>query len=823
MQFLFQPLAWGFLLVLVPLLIHLINLVRHRRTAWAAMEFLLESYRKNRKWVWLKQALLIASRMLAMALMVAMLAQWVSGSKWLSLLGRSTIHHYVILDDSASMGDTANGKSAYQTALGAVASIASAAKQDSQSHVLSLFRASRANIAASRLNATADESNPSLKSTPASERPNSAIPDANANQPSSPGTTGQKLRADTIADLLARTIPSDPLELLTKINSTAPTQLECSLSDALETIVPLVQADENERVVVYLMSDFRSKDWANMVGLKQRLQSIKGDRVEIKLIDCVESRHENLTILSMEPRQEVLAAGVPTMINVTVKNNGVTPARNVATRITAVDYSQRDGEPKPTLRFSGVTTELPPLVFDRIEPGESVTRNVQVVFPKSGSHLVQAELPTDSLQSDNVASCVLDMADGVRVLLVDGDPGGKHSFFFESALNPGGIAKTGLIISREGPEYLRDADAEALDNYACIILQSIPNLDARALSNLHRYVSKGGGLSLWFGDDVSATDYLRNYAAWTKPIPGASNTTPLLPFGLKGGAELSKAAGDTTPDLIADNHPIFAPLLGMSNSPFQFVRIQRFVEIDANSNAATTSTQKSWKPVATLRNQQPLWVDYPIGAGRVLISLTSLDRRWSNWPQDPTFVVAGLKMVGYLSSFRSPETSKFAGSPLRWDFSAQEMLPETQLLFPPESARSVRSTLQVNATSVGDNSIRASLDPRDSNLSEDVTRSLTSSGAFEWWGTSTQGDTLVKNLARNTPPSEGEMEKIPPSELIQNLAGIKHDYRTASSIGSNLISASLTNRNMLLMAFLVFLLLAEQWLAWSASYHLPKR
>jgi hypothetical protein len=823
MQFLFQPLAWGFLLVLVPLIIHLINLVRHRRTAWAAMEFLLESYRKNRKWVWLKQALLIASRMLAMALMVAMLAQWVSGSKWLSLLGRSTIHHYVVLDDSASMGDTANGKSAYQTALGAVASIASAAKQDSQSHVLSLFRASRATIAASRQNATADESTPApdRPNTPAPDRPNTAPPDGT--QPSTSGTTGQKLRADTIADLLARTIPSDPLELLTKINSTAPTQLECSLSDAIETITPLVQADENERVIVYLMSDFRSKDWTNMVAMKQRLQSIKGDRVEIKLIDCVESRHENLTIASMEPRQEVLAAGVPTMINVTVKNNGLTPARNVATRITAVDYSQRDGEPKSTERFSGVITELPPLVFDRIEPGESVTRNVQVVFPKSGSHLVQAELPTDSLQSDNVANCVLDMADGVRVLLVDGDPGGKHSFFFESALNPGGVAKTGLIISREGPEYLRDTDAEALDNYACIILQSIPNLDARALGNLHRYVSKGGGLSLWFGDDVSATDYLRNYAAWTKPIPGASNTIPLLPFGLKGATELSKAAGDTTPDIIADNHPIFAPLLGMSNSPFQFVRIQRFVEIDANSNPTTTNAQKSWKSVATLRNQQPLWVDYPIGAGRVLISLTSLDRRWSNWPQDPTFVVAALKMVGYLSSFRSPETSKFAGSPLRWDFSAQEMLPETQLLFPPASARSVRATLQVNATSVGDNSLRASLDPRDSNLSEDVTRSLTSSGAFEWWGTSTQGDTLVKNLARNTPPSEGEMEKIPPADLIRNLAGVKHDYRTASSIGSNLISASLTNRNMLLMAFLVFLLLAEQWLAWSASYHLPKR
>ena len=40
MQFLFQPLTWGFLLVAVPILIHLINLLRHRKQKWAAMDFL---------------------------------------------------------------------------------------------------------------------------------------------------------------------------------------------------------------------------------------------------------------------------------------------------------------------------------------------------------------------------------------------------------------------------------------------------------------------------------------------------------------------------------------------------------------------------------------------------------------------------------------------------------------------------------------------------------------------------------------------------------------------------------------------------------------
>ena len=53
--FLYSPLLWGLLIVGAPVLIHLINLLRHRRVDWAAMEFLLASQKKNRTWVILKQ------------------------------------------------------------------------------------------------------------------------------------------------------------------------------------------------------------------------------------------------------------------------------------------------------------------------------------------------------------------------------------------------------------------------------------------------------------------------------------------------------------------------------------------------------------------------------------------------------------------------------------------------------------------------------------------------------------------------------------------------------------------------------------------------
>ncbi len=811
MQFVFQPLAWGFLLVLLPLLIHLINLVRQRRTQWAAMEFLMESYRKLRRWVWLKQALLIASRMLAVAIAVAMLAQWVSGSRWLAIISQSTTHHYVILDDSASMSDTSSKGTAYQSALGAVQSIVSTANTQDGSHLLTVVRSSRAAIASSRTKST-----PTTASTnTASANANTGSADTASKGASTKDRGSETTQADSVAELLSRTIPSDPTSLLSKINATGPTAMDISLADSIELIAPLVQQASSEKAIVYVMSDFRTKDWSNPALVRQQLLSIPTSNVELQLIDCAPERHDNLTLVSVLPQQEVLAAGVPAMINISVRNNGIAPIRNVAVRVTSADYGDRTLEPAPSTPFSGATTELPPVIIDRIEPGEVVTRHMQILFPKSGSHVVEAQLPPDSLMADNKARCVLDLQDGLRVLLIDGDSTGKHALYFESALNPGGNAKTGLLVSREGPEFLRDSDIAAIENYACIVMQAVPSLDPRALANLHKYVSKGGGLAIFFGEQMSMADYLRYNTLWTKPIAGADNTTPLVPFTIKGASELPQIPGDSKPDLIADNHPVFEAFFGLSNSPFQFVRVAKFLELDNPSDAIASN----WKSVATLRNGKPLIIDHSLGEGRVLFGLTAFDRQWTNWPQDPTFVVAALKMVGYLSSFRAPETARAAGTPMRWDFSSQEMLPEIQVLCPPPNGTGAKAMLSVNAIPAGESAFQASLSAFSNQSSEESTRAIISSGNFEWWGTSIQGDRVVKNIARNTPPSEGETEKISSIDLNRTLSGVKFAYKSADSLGSNTALAGFANRNMLLMALLLGVLLFEQWLAWSASYH----
>src|SRR4051794_29723333 len=120
MLFLHQALTWGFLLALVPLLIHLINMMRHQRVQWAAMEFLLQSYRKHRQWIWLKQLLLLLARMAAVALIVALLAHLITRDRWLRFFGEQTTQHYVLLDDSYSMSERTSGASAFDVARQAI-------------------------------------------------------------------------------------------------------------------------------------------------------------------------------------------------------------------------------------------------------------------------------------------------------------------------------------------------------------------------------------------------------------------------------------------------------------------------------------------------------------------------------------------------------------------------------------------------------------------------------------------------------------------------------------------------------------------------------
>ena len=126
--------------VAIPVLIHLINMMRHRRVEWAAMEFLLVSQKKNRTWIMLKQLLLLLLRMAAVAMVVLVAAQPLLRNQWTSLLGGARTHHIVLLDDSYSMSDHWADTDAFTEAKKAVARFGAEAARQVEPQAFTLLR-----------------------------------------------------------------------------------------------------------------------------------------------------------------------------------------------------------------------------------------------------------------------------------------------------------------------------------------------------------------------------------------------------------------------------------------------------------------------------------------------------------------------------------------------------------------------------------------------------------------------------------------------------------------------------------------------------------
>src|SRR3954465_1052119 len=102
MTFLAPLLLWGLPLAALPIIIHLIHLHRRRTVPWAAMMFLLAAQRMNKGFSRLRQWLILAFRVLAIAALIFMITRPLAGG-WLGLTGGMPDTVMVLVDRAASM------------------------------------------------------------------------------------------------------------------------------------------------------------------------------------------------------------------------------------------------------------------------------------------------------------------------------------------------------------------------------------------------------------------------------------------------------------------------------------------------------------------------------------------------------------------------------------------------------------------------------------------------------------------------------------------------------------------------------------------------
>ena len=765
----FLPLLWwGLPLVAAPIVIHLINLLRHRRVPWAAMEFLLASQKKYRTRVLLKQLLLLALRVAAILGIVLAMAQ----PRWTAaigqLLGGGRSAHVVLLDDSYSMGERSGAgggeaATAFDRGLAVVGRICGELATTRGRQEVAVGRFSRL------------------------QPPTAAIAQAAGGEGPSPEAGNAAGRFDLPRQTVT---PEGVQRIRDALAAMKPSASDAGPLGALAAAAEWFGDGGGSKAtqVVWVVSDFRTAQWESADDTVAILRQLAAAGTEVRLVDCAgegaigEGSSGNLTIERLGMVGGVPAAGVVVPLEVSVRNDGPRPVRDVTVEL------REDGVGRPAVRIP----EIP--------SGESAVQRFDVRFQKSGSHVIEARLPADILPADDTRSLVVDVVDRVDVLLIDGaladaTPGAASragdAFYLAAALAPGAGAPTGLQPRMEPPRALATLDLGAFD---AVWVLDVERLDAPEVTALENYARGGGGVVFFVGprtkpDIVNRT--LHRDGAGIFPVP------------LAGMVDLLPDVAEQRPDVVVEEHPVVAVLAGQRNPLLDAVRVDRYSAVERGWEPAP---EAGLRRLLSLRNGAALMVERSYGAGIVAAVLTTASPTWNNWSRgNPSWVVVMLELESHLARGRRRAESLDVGDPVTVMLDPSVDGIEVDFLVPPDG-----TVIHQAARPAAAGRMEARLD-------------ASKPGAYAVRWRRTDGLERERLVAVNVDPDEGHLARSGREGLEKALAGVPFSYENAASIDPGARAQNGVSLVTPLLALLLGILLLEQLVAWSSSYHPAKR
>jgi len=767
---------WGLPLAAAPVVIHLINLLRHRVVDWAAMEFLLASQRKYRTRILLKQFLLLLLRILAIAGLVALLAQPRWTSALTSLLGGRRTIHVVLLDDSFSMGETfadtaAGGETtAFGRGRRMVERLLEELAATPGRHELSLGRFSR--LAAADNNTAPDDGPTTTES--AGQPPEAAT----ATEPSQ------------LFDLRGELVTPQNLARLRRAVGDCRLSAFATGPTAAVRAAAAVFAGHDGGGAIWLVTDLRSRDWLTAEDTVAAFEPLAAVGIDIHLVDAAAEADEpaattdpsprpNLTIEQLEMVGGVPASDVLLPWEVTVRNLGPEPVRDIPLVI-------REDE-----------AERPGVQLDQILPGDTAVARFESRFPAAGGHFVEVELPADRLAADNRRTAAVEVVNEADVLIIAAAPTADSSvgdaFYLATALDPGAAAATGLRPRIEPPRALATLE---LDRFDSVWLVDVPRLDATEIEPLENYARRGGGVVFFTGpatqpELVNQTLFRDGSGIFPAPLADAVDL-------------LTDPRNPDAPDVVAEDHPVVAILRGRRNPFLDAVRIDRYMAIQRSYQPPSDS---GLRRLLSLRNQAPLAIEKPFGKGLAVVVLTTAAPTWNSWARNnPSWVVVMLELEGQLARLRRRRENLLVGEPLALSLTPGVDRIDVEFLLPPDGLL-VRQTAEITATG---------------GLQAQLTDTATPGGYTARWQT-VAGEPLEQVAAFNVNPAESALQRITQPQLARLMAGVPYRYERADQLEPDGTSrgGSLLVRPLLVL--LLVILLSEQLLGYLVSYHPVRR
>jgi hypothetical protein len=451
-MFSYPSLLWFFPILGLVILLHLINMFRHRRVEWAALEFLLAGYRKSRMRILLQQFLLMILRTLAVGAVILMFAGLKFEGIFADWFGGKPTHHIILLDDSFSMNDrnsVLDGATLFEDAIAVIRKIVDTTSRRKSDDRLTLVRLSRA-------------------------------------------TAVEKGEEPDLAELL---LHSEDLQIIQNaIETFRPSQSSDKPEQLLSAAVSLIrQSNTRLKPIVYFLSDFRRQDWENPVSILKNLEEIRQQGGMVRMIRITDKERANLSIDQLELVDGIHAADIDLLLDATITNHSQDDAENIPLVLLVDGQSQ-----------SSITVP-------KIKAGEQTTPPIRFPVRLNGSeqHRIEVQLQPDTIPDDNRRFLVLNVPESLEVLLISSEKRvpvlESSTQYIRVALSPGGT-KSGIRTRIESPSFLA---SKPLTSFNAIFLLDIPLLEPTAIKALEEYVMAGGGVAFFSGTENNF-DFIRN-------------------------------------------------------------------------------------------------------------------------------------------------------------------------------------------------------------------------------------------------------------------------------------------------------------------------
>ena len=595
--------------ILSPIIIHLLNKRRFKIVDWAAMDFLFDADKKNRRRVRLENFILLLLRCLAMLLLGMMLARPFLPSQLAGLLGQSQeFQRVVLLDDSLSQEVMVGNQSAFDVARDQLKQLMQALASDGSSDWLTLYLTS---------------------------------------QPTSPVIANEPVTIESVNALIARI-----------------DELKCSESvaaygEALAEIDSFVRENRSTaNRVVYVMTDLRQPDWQNPSGADETnsanklLAKINETVTNTFLVDVGSSLDENLAVTDVTV-DDLLVSDTVIRFTVSVTNYGTRTADNVELRFR-VDDAQPQTEAVAAIPpgESRTVTFRHMFQYDRetfadLDFQQQLLKNrfnarVQVdIVPRGDSR--------DFLPADSEHFFAVRALKRIPILIVDGDPSSVEERSESYYLRGIGLPGTGLMVDTATVGELETA---ALSKYKVIFLCNVDEASSDRVDVLKQWVNDGGGLVLMPGDRVRASRFNDTFFRDGKG---------LSPLGL------DVAGGDPSRldwvfmELQDNRHPAFRVALDEDVGMGQIEVFSWWKTIVAPGQLGVSV---STPLLLTDPDRSPAMAERTLGNGRVVSFAFPGDADWTLWAAHPTFVCVMWDLVNYLSAGATETTGNLVGDEL---------------------------------------------------------------------------------------------------------------------------------------------------------------